>query len=197
MVRIIAGKAKGRKLKTPDGDYMRLTLDKVKGAIFNMLGEVVLGAKVLDLFSGTGSLGIEALSRGAGSVTFIENDVRNIKIIRENLDVIGFSGDVVKGDVYQMPDTVIGRKYDIVLADPPYDKNLAKNLLLQLDKYNIMTNSSFVLVEHSKREKITDSILWKKIKERNYGDTVVSIYKYNSKEAFCGEGCDSDISGDI
>jgi 16S rRNA (guanine966-N2)-methyltransferase len=197
MVRIIAGTAKGRKLKTPKSDDIRLTLDKVKGAIFNMLGEAVLGVNILDLFSGTGSLGIEALSRGAGCVTFVEQDTRNVKIIVENLETIGFSGDVVKGDVYKMPEKVCEKKYDLVLADPPYDKDLAKNLLLQLDKYNIITNSSLVLIEHSKREAITESSWWRKIKERRYGDTVVSIYKYNNKEVLCGEGCNCNISGNI
>jgi 16S rRNA (guanine966-N2)-methyltransferase len=192
MVRVIAGISKGRKLQTPKGKEIRLTLDKVKGAIFNMLGNTIIGSSVLDLFSGTGSLGIEALSRGAGKVTFIEDNNNQIRIINENLKICGFNAEVIKGEVFKMFEKLAGMKFDIILADPPYNKDLAKKILLQLAKYNILKNSSFAVIEHSKREQIEEAPCWQRIRERRYGDTIVSVYKYNDSKKN-----NSNLSGNI
>lgn len=177
MIRIISGLLKGKNLKLPKGADIRPTSDKVRGAIFNILGTTIIDANVLDLFSGTGALGIEALSRGAGSVVFVDTDLRCLTVIKDNLQSCGRNAEIVRGDVYRILDKFHGEKFDIIFADPPYDKNLAKNLLLQLDKYNIIANSSFVVIEHSKRETIEAAPSWQKLRENKYGDTVVSVYK--------------------
>lgn len=176
MTRVIAGKAKGRMLKTVKCIEVRPTLDKIKGSIFNMLGDKVVESDVLDLFSGTGALGIEALSRGAGRAVFIDDDIRCIKIIKENLYGTGLDGEVIKGDVFKSIGRM-GGSFDIVFADPPYNKNLAKILLLQLDKCNIIKNSSLIIVEHSKREVVEIPAGWREIKKKRYGDTVVSVFR--------------------
>lgn len=177
-MRIISGSAKGRKLKTLRGADIRPTQDKVRGAIFNMLGGAVIGASVLDLFSGTGALGIEALSRGAQGAVFVDNDMRCIKIIKDNLENCGFSAKVVRGDVYRIINKLDKHSFNIVFADPPYEKNLARILLSQLDKSSIIKNFCFVIIEHSKRDFVEEPSQWRKIQEKKYGDTVVSVYRY-------------------
>lgn len=171
MIRVIAGTAKGKRLKTLKGQIVRPTSSKVKGAIFNILGNAIIDAEVLDLFSGSGALGIEALSRGAKSVVFVENDPRCIVVIKENLKHCGFSGDIYM-DIKRLKN---GR-FAIVLADPPYGKDMARNLLSQLDSCSILKNFSLVVIEHSKRDVIEEPLSWKKIQEKRYGDTIISIY---------------------
>lgn len=178
MIRIIAGSAKGKRLKTLNGFSVRITSDKVRGAIFNILGDAILGASVLDLFSGSGALGIEALSRGAKECVFIDNDIRCVNIIRDNLVKCGFTGKVIRGDVYEVIKRLNKEGFDIVLADPPYGLDLARNLLLELNKYGILKKFSFVILEHSKRDRIEEPLGWQRIQRKRYGDTVISVYKY-------------------
>lgn len=180
MIRIIAGSAKGKRLKTLKGPAVRPTSDKVRGAIFNILGESIIGASVLDLFSGSGALGIEALSRGAKEGVFVDNGIRCISIIKENLSDCGFLGKVIRGDVYKVIKRLEKGSFDIVFADPPYGRDLARNLLLELDKSGILKNSCFVIIEHSKREYIEESPNWHKLREKRYGDTRVSVYRSKS-----------------
>lgn len=178
MIRVIAGIAKGKRLKTLRGETVRPTSDKVRGAVFNILGDAIIDAGVLDLFSGTGALGIEALSRGARDVAFVDNDTR---CIRENLKNCGFAGDVIKGDVYKVIHKLDKNRFNIIFADPPYGKELARNLLSQLDSCSILKNFSLVVIEHSKRDVISEPLPWQKIKERRYGDTVISIYEKHNR----------------
>src|SRR5688500_13537138 len=122
-MRVIAGSARGRKLKTPKGDAVRPTSDKVRGAIFSILlaRRPLEGATVLDLFAGTGALGIEALSRGAKTAVFVEKDSRTAALIEENLAATGFTerGRVIRVDAERFP---LGDlpPFDFVFADPPY-----------------------------------------------------------------------------
>lgn len=180
MTRIISGSAKGIRLKTIKGMVVRPTSDKVKGAIFNIIGDVIVGANVLDLFSGSGALGIEALSRGAGGVVFVENNPRCINIIKENLMKSDFAANVIKGDVYRVIRKLEKNSFNIVLADPPYGKGLARNLLSELNKYSILKNFSFAIIEHSKWDKISETQPWQKVQEKKYGDTVISVYEKNN-----------------
>lgn len=178
MTRIISGCAKGKRLKTLKGNLVRPTSDKVRGAIFNMLGDVVIGADVLDLFSGTGALGIEALSRGANGVVFVDDNPRCISVIKDNLKNTGFIAGVIRGNVNKAIKKLEKDRFGIVFADPPYGKDMAKNLLSQLDRCGILKNFSFVVIEHYKRERIEEPPEWQRVKESRYGDTVISIYRY-------------------
>ncbi len=122
-MRIIAGEAGGRPLKSPP-DGVRPTMDRVKAAIFSSLGELVPGARVLDLFAGSGGMGIEALSRGASSATFVDSNERCIRCIRENLKRGGLDGSVQALDAFRYLDLYAGEEmFDIIFADPPYAKN--------------------------------------------------------------------------
>src|SRR5436853_4422241 len=122
-LRVAGGEAKGRRLKAPKN--IRPTQAMVKQAIFNMLGPAIEGGRVLDLFAGSGALGIEALSRGAASVTFVDQQERGLAILRQNLDALGFKDRtrVIRGDVVRWleasPDAV--KAADFVFLDPPYD----------------------------------------------------------------------------
>ena len=121
-MRIIAGSAGSRPLKAPP-DGVRPTMDRVKGAVFSSLGDLVPDARVLDLFSGSGAMGIEALSRGARSAVFVESDARCVRGIRENLRRAEVEGSVQTMDVFRFLDLYAGEEaFDLIIADPPYTK---------------------------------------------------------------------------
>src|SRR2546430_699252 len=135
-LRVSGGEARGRRLKAPKN--IRPTQGMVKQAIFNMVGARIEGANVLDLFAGSGALGIEALSRGAVSVTFVDQEPRGLAILRQNLDALGFKdrARVVRADVVRWleasPDSV--RSADFVFLDPPYDDVVLAKALRVLDR---------------------------------------------------------------
>jgi len=139
-MRIISGSARGRKLKEPVGNSIRPTSSKVKEAIFSIVQFDIEGRRVLDLFAGCGQIGIEALSRGAGSAVFVDSSQDAVKLIRENLKVCGFSD---KSAVYAR-DAVRSlendEKYDLIFIDPPYESELQEkvlNKIVEFDKLNI------------------------------------------------------------
>ena len=121
-MRIISGSAGGRPLKAPP-DGLRPTMDRIKGAVFSSLGDLVPGAVVLDLFAGSGAMGIEALSRGAATAVLVDSNERCIRCIRENLQMAGVSANVQTMDVYRFLDLFVPpESFDIIFADPPYSK---------------------------------------------------------------------------
>src|SRR3954452_1514587 len=121
-MRAIAGSAGGGRLAVPTRG-VRPTMDRVKAAIFSSLGETVIGARVLDLFAGTGALGIEALSRGAANARFVDHDRQAVAVIERNLAKTKLSGRVVQRDVFDFLRGPISQEsYDIIFADPPYEK---------------------------------------------------------------------------
>lgn len=122
-MRVIAGEAGGRPLKAPP-EGVRPTMDRVKGAVFSSLGDLVLGARVLDIFAGSGGMGIEALSRGAAAATFVDSNGRCIRCVRENLKRAGADGSVQCMDAFRFLELYAGEEmFDIIFADPPYAKN--------------------------------------------------------------------------
>jgi 16S rRNA (guanine966-N2)-methyltransferase len=122
-MRIIAGEAGGRPLKAPP-EGVRPTMDRVKGAVFSSLGDLVPGARVLDLFAGSGGMGIEALSRGAASATFVDSNERCVRCIKENLKRAGVDGSVQCMDAFRFLDLYAGAEmFELIFADPPYAKN--------------------------------------------------------------------------
>src|SRR3977135_3376474 len=147
-LRVSGGEAKGRRLKAPKG--IRPTQGMVKQAIFNLVGPGIEGADVLDLFAGSGALGIEALSRGAAAVTFVDHQARGLAILRQNLDVLGLKerSRIVRGDVVRWleasPDTV--KRAGVVFLDPPYDDLVLDRALKVLDRSG---ENATVVAEHS------------------------------------------------
>jgi 16S rRNA (guanine966-N2)-methyltransferase len=174
-VRVVAGEHRGRPLKAPPGRGTRPTADRVREALFSIVGPVD-GLDVLDLFAGSGALGIEALSRGAASATFVESDRAAARTIRANLDALGESADVVVRDALAWLQAVpAGTAFDLVLLDPPYDSagRLATPLSERLP--NVLAADALIVSESDKRTPlILDLPL---IDERAYGDTRIAIHR--------------------
>jgi 16S rRNA (guanine(966)-N(2))-methyltransferase RsmD len=180
-MRIIGGKYRSRSIAMPKGTDIRPTQDKVREAIFNILGDIT-GKTVLELFAGSGALGIEALSRDASHVTFVDNNQRCLSMIRSNLGSLEAANtlyDIIRCDALSSPARLAGKglKYDIIFADPPYYKDMAKKCLINIDACDIVSPNGVVLMEHFKKDALDarlERLLF--VDERRYGDTVVTFY---------------------
>ncbi len=175
-LRVSGGEARGRRLKAPKN--IRPTQGMVKQAIFNMVGPQIEGASVLDLFAGSGALGIEALSRGAASVTFVDQQPHGLAILRQNLDALGFKerAHIVRGDVVRWleasPDAV--RPVDFVFLDPPYEDVVLDRALNALDR---VVEHATVMAEHSRRQQLPVLGRLRVDRQRRYGDTIVTVLR--------------------
>lgn len=172
-IRVIGGEYGGRRLATPPGRNTRPTADRVREAWFNAIGDEVAGARVADLFAGSGALGIEALSRGAEHVTFVEQDRRALQTLRANIDSLDVEAQtsIVRGDVFRtlaglgLP----GARFDLALADPPYGAGVARQLA---EVWLQRPFAGMLCVEHSRAELDGMEPAWK----RAYGDTELSFF---------------------
>jgi 16S rRNA (guanine(966)-N(2))-methyltransferase RsmD len=179
-MRIISGTSKGRRLSALKSYALRPTSDRVKESIFNILGEEVEGKKVLDLFAGTGALGMEALSRGARKAFFVEKGRQAIRLIRRNLTQLGMEGrsEIVPKDVNRAIGILRERResMDLILMDPPYEKGLIQKTLSKLTSYKIYHEDSILVIEHDRRELLPEMIEgWDLKRQRRIGDTVISF----------------------
>jgi len=179
-VRVIAGTARGRRLKGGRERGLRPTSDLVRGAMFDMLQAMQVDlSRVLDLYAGTGALGIEALSRGAAWCDFVEKDARLCRVIRANLELAGF---VEKAAVFCLPVeralTKLTGEYSLILADPPYRDERADEVLEKVAGSSLVRPDTVILFEHSKR-KVPPPVLGalSLATSRRHGDTVISIYR--------------------
>lgn len=178
-MRVIAGTYKGRKLESPDNYDIRPTTDKAKEAMFSILANQMWGARVLDVFAGTGALGIEALSRGADSCLFVDHSRQSASLIRRNLEAcgIGKEGRVVTGDYRRVLSSLEG-PYDIILMDPPYNKGLLDDAFALLRQQDLLAEEGIIVCEHRKEEEIPEEIHgFTREKERRYGIVKLSIYR--------------------
>lgn len=178
-MRIISGLAKGRRLSSPNTLKVRPATDKVKESLFSILGDIS-EVKVLDLFAGTGSVGLEALSRGAHSCTFVEADRQIAEFINKNITICGFEScyKLLKMPVAKALPLLEKRQehFDLIFIDPPYDKNLLNPTLQLLAQSKLLRPHSVLVCEHSPRElpfgknlEISD--------QRKYGQTLISFLK--------------------
>ena len=178
-IRIITGKFKGRKLKPPSDYEIRPTLDRVKESIFNSIGSKIIGAAVLDLFSGTGSLGIESLSRGSEPVYFIDKSIQSINLIRyntQNLKDIDGKYRIIKSDALKFLRFCKDRKWDIIFLDPPYkvSGSLMKEIFDVLAKKEISGSETLVIYHYFFKRDIEEEVSdLKKIKLSFFGDKKV------------------------
>ena len=181
-LRIIGGALKGKRLYSVRDMSIRPTADRLRESIFNILSQRVLGAVVLDLFAGTGALGIEALSRGAESVVFVDNRKEALSVLRRNIDscMLDQKANIVKWDIRQNLNCIRSKKsFDLIFLDPPYDKNLIKPTLFNLDKSHSLKKEACIVVEHSLFEPIpTDLFAFDLLDQRKYGKTLVSFLNY-------------------
>jgi 16S rRNA (guanine(966)-N(2))-methyltransferase RsmD len=155
-LRVISGEARGRRLAQFKGQKIRPASDKVRGAIFNILGSTFEGSEVLDLFAGTGALGIEALSRGAKRVVFIENSPAALRVLQENLELCrcGEKAELVMAPVERGLKLLVkkGERFDHIFLDPPYGKGLVEKSLKMLSGGEILKEDGIVTLKHSDRE---------------------------------------------
>ena len=184
-LRIIGGKARGRKIRSVPGDTTRPVTDKVREALFNILGTDIQGASLLDLFAGTGSVGIEALSRGAGTVCFVELNRKAIEIIHENLRSTGLiEGAMVKHlDAFAMLAGEVSRKYDYVYIAPPQYKQMWSKALQSLDQHcDWLSEDAWVIVQIHPIEYIPMGVDFpiqhlEEFDQRHYGSTLLVFYQ--------------------
>ena len=177
-MRITGGIARGVSLTVPRAQRVRPTSDRVRGALFQLLGAVVVDARVLDLYAGTGALGIEALSRGAASVDFVEADPRLCEIVARNKRAAGFEqvGRVYRAKVEQALEFLTG-PYQLVLLDPPYALPGVDRTMDKLAGAGLTEKGSLVAFEHSARVPLAESYgALHALDTRRYGDTAISIY---------------------
>jgi len=177
-MRIIAGEAGSIVLKSIKNKKTRPTLDRVKEAMFSMLIPYLHNAKVLDLFSGFGGLGLEALSRGALKTVFVERSRKNINVIDENISRCNFGDktEVVKADVFNFLERN-NEKFDLIIMDPPYKKEFGEKLLEKINQHKTLKNNGIIVIEHSKNEIIKSQHTFSKIKEKKYGDTKLAFFE--------------------
>jgi 16S rRNA (guanine966-N2)-methyltransferase len=187
-MRITGGQRKGRILASPKGLETRPTSDQVREAIFNIIGQDLRGVKVLDLFAGTGSLGLETLSRGASCAVFIDNSRQSVKLIKKNLALCGYedAGVVLRRDLrkgIRRIQPVVKGVFDLVFIDPPYGKDFISLILSELSTTAILSDKSRVVAESSKSEKLPFFVgMLEMIDGRSYGYTKVSFYAYEAEK---------------
>ena len=178
-MRIIAGDYKGRRLYTPADHRIRPTSDKVKEALFSILGEESDGAVVCDLCSGTGNLGLEALSRGADKCYFGDHSGESIKLIKDNIEMCRAEdySVVIHGD-FKKTLSLIGERVNIFFLDPPYNKDLWEDAMLMIKELDLLAEGGIIVCEHRSRQELDDEVAgFEKVKERNYGKVVLSLYR--------------------
>ena len=174
-MRVITGSARGRRLKTPEGMDIRPTTDNVKESVFNILQFDIEGRRVLDLFAGTGQLGIECLSRCAREAVFIDQSRDAVKIIKENLKACGFTAPVLQQDALSYLRTC--GKFDLIFVDPPYDAGLYDGVLETINSVDILSDGGIIICESRRETQLPEMRApYRKRKEYHYGKVKLCLY---------------------
>ena len=174
-MRVITGTARGRRLRTPENYDIRPTTDNVKESLFNIIQFDVEGRKVLDLFAGTGQLGIECLSRGADSVVFVDESREAVNIVKDNLKTCGLSDSVLQMDALSYLRGC--GKFDLIFVDPPYDSNLYEEVLKIINSVDILSDGGIIICEARRDRQLPEMTEpYRKLREYHYGK--VKLCKY-------------------
>lgn len=179
-MRIISGQFRGRRLVAFQAKHIRPTTDRVKETLFNKLSGLVEGARVLDLFSGTGNLGLEAVSRGAEHVDFVESHPKSVKIIRENMALLGLKEGVrvYPIDVFKYINEYSGEPYDIIFVDPPFTKKLADSAMRALAESAAVGDETRIMIEASRHETLENSYgTLKELDRKDFGDKCMGSFQ--------------------
>ncbi|MDX5683031.1 16S rRNA (guanine(966)-N(2))-methyltransferase RsmD [Clostridioides difficile] len=181
-MRVISGKARGLKLNTPKNEDVRPTTDRVKESPFNMINSYIMESEVLDLFAGTGSLGIECLSRGAKSCTFVDISKESIDIVKSNIKKARVESEsiILNLDFKTAIDKLKlqNSKFDIIFMDPPYYKNMFIEAIEKIDNSNLLNEDGIIVVEHDTNDLFPDKICkLEKTRDKKYGNTTLTFYK--------------------
>lgn len=186
-MRIISGTARGRKLLAPGsrfGHIIRPTSDRAREALFSIIGEAVVDASLLDLFAGSGAIGLEALSRGARSVVFVDANQQVLELVRGNVEKCGFAEksmilcrDLTKGLSF-LHTLKPRRHFDLVFLDPPYGKGMAQKILLELEKTDVCAADSLIIAEDESRAHLPESAgRLRLVDQRHYGEVGFWFYR--------------------
>ena len=185
MIRIIAGSARGIVLRTPKGMATRPTLNQVRESIFNVLANIgIMDTRVLDIFAGTGAMGLEALSRGAAKAVFI--DKATLRCLRENAEKAGMidKSSFISRDVYTALETLRGQTFDYVFMDPPYCRGYVDQVLKKITECSLLADEAVVTVEHSADESPEEEFLpahFRIWKTKKFGGTVITYLQYENE----------------
>ncbi|MGF9965632.1 16S rRNA (guanine(966)-N(2))-methyltransferase RsmD [Bacillus rhizoplanae] len=185
-MRVVSGKCKGHPLKAVPGNTTRPTTDKVKEAIFNIIGPYFDGGLALDLFGGSGGLGIEALSRGIDKAIFVDRDGKAIKVIHQNLEScrLEAQAEVYRNDAERAVKALMKREisFDLVLLDPPYKDQKIVSLISIIDQHGLLKENGIIMAEHGVDVELPETIgRLVKVRAEDYGITAISIYKYEGE----------------
>lgn len=183
-MRIITGIAKGCKLKAPKGLVTRPTADRVKESLFSIIQNKIYASNVLDIFAGSGNLGLDALSRGANKAFFVDQSLDSMRVIKDNAEHTKLieQCNIYKMDVFSALRKFMNMdlRFDLVFCDPPYNKGLSEKVLVILDELEILSNEALVIIEHSREDKLIENLKYLNLKkQQKYGTTIISIYQYN------------------
>jgi 16S rRNA (guanine966-N2)-methyltransferase len=187
IMRIISGRAKGKRLNSPKDQSIRPTADRVKESVFNMLTQPWEDKRVLDLFSGTGSLGLEAASRGAREIVFVENARSALNILRKNISLCGLGASarvlampVPRGLTHLEQQ---GESFHTIFADPPYGKGWVERIIRAILAYRLLAVDGVLVLEHASYEPAPEAIGdFFRFNQRTYGDTVISFFGFEGLE---------------
>lgn len=181
-MRIISGKYKSLKIEYPKSQTVRPTMDRVKESMFNMIGPNIIDASVLSIFSGSGSLGLEALSRGAKHCVFVDIYQESIGCIERNINKLHVPAgmtEVIRADGVKSIESFHrqNRSFDYIFIDPPYYKDYIKKTLLNLERFDILAPFSHLVIEHAKDEPLPSVDFVEIVKHKHFGATYVTICK--------------------
>ncbi|SHE60324.1 16S rRNA (guanine(966)-N(2))-methyltransferase RsmD [Seinonella peptonophila] len=180
-MRVISGECKGTRLQMVPGSHVRPTIDRVKESLFDLIGQRFSGGEVLDLFAGTGGLGIEALSRGMDRAFFVDQSNVSIHTIRENLSRTRLTkqADIFRGDARTACRLLEKqkRKFDLIFLDPPYQRPILLPIMKELTKRNLLKIDGMAVIESPHTVDLPEEIdSWVLRKQRSYGNTMITIY---------------------
>ena len=181
-MRVISGKVRGLKLNAPKNQDVRPTTDRVKENLFNMINSYIMDSNILDLFAGTGSLGIECLSRGAKNCVFVDISKESIAIVKSNIKKARVENESVvlnldfKDAVSRLQSQK--NKFDVIFMDPPYYKEMFVDALEKIDNANLLDEEGIIVVEHDTKDILPDKVnRLEKTKDKKYGNTTLTFYK--------------------
>jgi 16S rRNA (guanine(966)-N(2))-methyltransferase RsmD len=186
-VRVISGTARGKRLKAPRGMDTRPITDMIKEALFNVIGNKIIAATLLDLFAGSGSVGIEALSRGAQMVIFIDNNINSVQTIRENLSNCGFKEnfELYRNDVFRAIAILDQRKikFDYIYADPPFTvQSIFSPLLKAIDQSSLLASEGILIIRSPRKMNLTAKLSrLQEYRFDNYGESTLHYYRLNKE----------------
>lgn len=180
-MRVISGKVRGLKLNTPKNEDVRPTTDRVKESLFNIVSPYIMESDVLDLFAGTGSLGIECLSRGANKCVFVDVSKESISIVKSNIKKARVENESIvlnldfKDAINKLK--IQNNKFDVIFMDPPYYKNMFIDALEKIDEASLLKEDGIIIIEHDTKDKFPDKIKnLIQTKSKKYGNTTLTFY---------------------